>query len=417
MPPLDPIRQREFALAAVKRLREAGFEAYWAGGCVRDKLLCRPPKDFDVATSALPDQIRDLFGRRRTIAVGAAFGVIGVIGPPGAGQVEVTTFRRDAGYSDGRHPDSVTFSSAQEDASRRDFTINGLFYDPIGQQVIDFVGGQADLEKGLIRAIGNPAERFAEDKLRMLRAVRFAATFGFELEAQTQAAIRTAAAQIAIVSPERIAAEMRRLLVEPHRVLGVRLLVETGLAAGVLPEIVTAGDASAHMLEKNVAVLRELSSPDFSLALAALLGGLVDSDGAAAVGQRWRLSNAESRRTVWLVEHRDALRSAASQPRSRVFRILAEPEAADLVQLTAAMGRAGLADPADAQWCGQLLQGPRVQFAPQPLISGDDLLRQGVPAGPIVRSLLDRVRDAQLEGQVCTKDQALALVERLRTGP
>ena len=153
-----PQRQREFALEIVRKLRDAQFEAYWAGGCVRDQLLGRPPKDYDVATSAVPDEVRRLFGYRRTLAVGAAFGVINVLGPREAGQVEVTTFRRDADYSDGRHPDHVTFSSAQEDAQRRDFTINGLFYDPVEQRVIDFVHGQEDLQRRVIRAIG-PADR------------------------------------------------------------------------------------------------------------------------------------------------------------------------------------------------------------------------------------------------------------------
>ena len=179
---LTPEEQRRFAVEVVRRLRGAGFEAYWAGGCVRDQLLGRTPKDYDVATNAVPDQVRALFGRRRTLAIGAAFGVIAVIGPQGPGTVEVTTFRRDAPYSDGRHPDSVTFSSAEEDASRRDFTINGLFYDPVEQRVIDFVGGQEDLAQRRLRAIGDARQRFAEDKLRMLRAVRFAATFAFSLD-------------------------------------------------------------------------------------------------------------------------------------------------------------------------------------------------------------------------------------------
>ena len=180
---MTPDDQRRFAIEVVRRLQAAGFMAYWAGGCVRDQLLGRTPKDYDVATNAMPEQVRELFGRRRTLAIGAAFGVYSVIGPKAAGTVEVTTFRRDAAYSDGRHPDSVTFSTAEEDASRRDFTINGLFYDPTERRVIDFVGGQEDLAVGLIRAIGNARDRFAEDKLRMLRAVRFAAAFDFTLDA------------------------------------------------------------------------------------------------------------------------------------------------------------------------------------------------------------------------------------------
>ncbi|MBL9124924.1 MAG: CCA tRNA nucleotidyltransferase, partial [Planctomycetaceae bacterium] len=206
---VDPAQQRDFALGVVQRLVEAGYIAYWAGGCVRDQLLGRIPKDYDVATNAAPDQVRQIFGRRRTHAVGAAFGVITVAGPPGAGHVEVATFRRDLAYSDGRRPDAVEYSSPVEDASRRDFTINGLFFDPLAAQIIDFVGGQADLERGVIRAIGDPAARIVEDKLRMLRAVRFAATFGFELEPETRAAVAAPAAELPVVSAERIAPAKR----------------------------------------------------------------------------------------------------------------------------------------------------------------------------------------------------------------
>src|SRR5208337_2552590 len=189
---------RQFALEVVRRLRGAGFEAYWAGGCVRDELLGRRPKDYDVATSAAPPEIRGLFGQRRTLPLGAAFGVITVLGPRPAGMIEVATFRQDADYSDGRHPDHVTFSSAREDAARRDFTINGMFFDPIDGQVIDFVGGQEDLRNQLIRAIGSPRLRFGEDKLRMLRAVRFTAAFGFSIDAETAAAVCEMAAEIAV---------------------------------------------------------------------------------------------------------------------------------------------------------------------------------------------------------------------------
>ena len=235
---IDLEQQRRFALDVVCQLRAAGFEAYWAGGCVRDELLGRTPKDYDVATNATPPEIRDLFGNRRTLPLGAAFGVITVLGPRPAGMIEVATFRQDAEYSDGRHPDHVTFSSAREDAARRDFTINGMFFDPVNRQVIDFVGGQDDLRNRLIRAIGPPRLRFGEDKLRMLRAVRFVAAFDFLIDAETAAALREMADQIAVVSPERIAMEMRRVLTEPGRVQGVRLLVELGLAEAVLPEIV-----------------------------------------------------------------------------------------------------------------------------------------------------------------------------------
>src|SRR3954469_10452800 len=167
----DPAVAREFAIDVVRRLREAGHQSLWAGGCVRDQLLGQMPKDYDVPTDAVPDRVREVFGRRRTLAIGASFGVITVLGPERAGQIDVATFRRDAAYSDGRHPDAVSFSDAENDAQRRDFTINGLFFDPIAEQVIDYVGGQDDLQRHVIRAIGDPLARIAEDKLRMLRAV------------------------------------------------------------------------------------------------------------------------------------------------------------------------------------------------------------------------------------------------------
>ncbi|NDC64209.1 MAG: CCA tRNA nucleotidyltransferase, partial [Planctomycetia bacterium] len=213
----DPETARSFAQAVVGRLRTSGHEAFWAGGCVRDELLGRIPADYDVATSARPDAVRAVFGRGRTLAVGAAFGVITVVGPRGAGHVEVTTFRTDAAYTDGRHPAGVTFSSAREDALRRDFTINGMFLDPATGEVHDYVGGRADLTAGIVRAIGVPAMRFGEDHLRMLRAVRFAAAFDFTLEGETRAAIERMAHLVSTVSPERIAAELRALVSRPGR--------------------------------------------------------------------------------------------------------------------------------------------------------------------------------------------------------
>jgi tRNA nucleotidyltransferase/poly(A) polymerase len=405
-----PEEQRRFATEVVRRLRQAGFEAYWAGGCVRDRLLGRTPKDYDVATNATPPQIRRLFGHRRTLAIGAAFGVITVIGPKRAGQVEVTTFREDAAYSDGRHPDQVTFSSAEADASRRDFTINGLFYDPIQQRVIDFVGGQADLARGIIRAIGESRQRFAEDKLRMLRAVRFSATFGFPLEADTLAAIRQMAGQITVVSPERIAMEMRRMLVEPRRAEAVRLMLDTGLAAALLPEIVPGDDARRRRLDCALAALEKLSEPGFPLALGTLLHELVDPAAARRVCRRWRLSNKQTARVAWLVEHHAVLGTARSIRWSVLQPILIAEGIGDLLALHEAAWPSGSDEVA---YCRRLLEQPRQQLDPPPLLSGDDLLAHGVPSGPQYRMLLRRVRDAQLDGEIHTKDEALALVDRL----
>ena len=223
----------------VRRLREANHEALWAGGCVRDELLGLTPKDYDVATSARPEEVRKLF--RRTIAVGMSFGVVDVIGPRhdhGHLTIEVATFRSDVSYSDGRHPDAVVFSSAREDALRRDFTINGMFYDPLDDRLIDYVGGQDDLRAGVLRAIGDPRQRFDEDKLRMLRAVRMATRFGLAFDPATEAAVKALAGEIRVVSAERIADELRKMLADPRRARGMSLFFELGLAAVVLPELV-----------------------------------------------------------------------------------------------------------------------------------------------------------------------------------
>jgi tRNA nucleotidyltransferase/poly(A) polymerase len=408
-----PEEQRRFALTVAARLREAGFAAYWAGGCVRDEILGRRPKDFDVATDATPERIRDLFGHRRTLAIGAAFGVITVRGPREAGMIEVATFRRDSTTSDGRRPDHVTFSSAREDAARRDFTINGLFYDPARGQVIDFVGGQEDLARRVVRAIGPPRERFAEDKLRLLRAVRFAASLDFTLESETVAALREMAGQITAVSPERIAMEMRRMLVEPGRGRGAGLLIDVGLAAALLPEIVPRDAAGQQRLDRAVAVLKRLRQPSFPLALAALLERMVDPDGARVIGLRWRLANREIERVAWLVEHREALAGARQAPWSRLQPLLIAAGIGDLLALHEA-GRPEAAE--EAAYCRELLARPPEVLDPPPLLTGEDLLAHGIPAGPVYKTLLERLRAAQLDGEIRTNEEALALADRLLRG-
>lgn len=409
-PPADS--QRQFAVEVVRKLRHAGFEAYWAGGCVRDQLLGRKPKDYDVASSATPPQIRELFGHRRTLAIGAAFGVITVLGPKQAGQIEVATFRRDADYSDGRHPDSVSFSTAGEDASRRDFTVNGLFYDPVDDRIIDFVGGQEDIARRVIRAIGDPVDRIREDKLRMLRAVRFTATFRFTLEANTLEAIRRMAAEITVVSPERISMEMQRMLVDSNRSTAVRLLLATGLAEVILPEIVPAEDAGKESPD-TLAILGHLQQPGFPLALAALLCPFVDHLGAEQICQRWKLSNQDADRVCWLIEHQTALNRASTTPWSIVQPILIADGVDDLLALHEATALAGSGELSEINWCRAKLAVPGDVLNPPPLLTGNDLIRHGVPTGPIYSQLLKRVRDAQLDDQIQTGDQALSLVDRL----
>lgn len=406
---IDPVAARNFAVEVVHRLRDCGYEALWAGGCVRDELLGGHPKDYDVATSALPQQVREVFGQRRTLALGAAFGVISVLGPKEAGQVEVATFRRDAGYTDGRRPDHVTFSIAEEDAQRRDFTINGLFYDPLSGRVIDYVGGVDDLRARVVRAIRNPHERFAEDKLRMLRAVRFTATFGFELEAQTLAAIKTHAREVVVVSAERIAAEMRRMLCHVQRSLAAKLLRDTGLLEVIWPE---SGSLSAEQWRDTLLVLRHLDGPAFGTALAALVRGCVNEHPTIAIqlGERWRLSNEEIALIRFLLAHEKFALAAPASPWPQVQRMLIEPAATELVKYVQAIEHVEHGATPVADFCRSKLALPREVLDPPPLVTGADLKALGLPPGPQFKPLLENVRDKQLEGQVTSKEDALAYI-------
>lgn len=428
---VDPIAERELALDVLKRLRQGGFDALWAGGCVRDRLLGRLPKDYDVATSARPDQIVTLFGKRRTLEIGAAFGVVVVRGQKkGTGQVEVTTFRQDAEYSDGRHPDKVSFSTPQEDAQRRDFTINGLFYDPLTDQVIDFVGGIADLERRVVRAIGDPRARFREDKLRMLRAVRIATVFGFELDPQTMTAIQEMADEINVVSAERISQELRKMLVHPELRRGVELLAESLLLEPVLPELLPLRGLPGHnprfpdrdAWTQTLAVLENFVDPSFPLAMAGLLhlaarlAGPGKSEPASLVEglcRRWRLSNKEEERIAWLVVHQDRLRRAPEQPWPILQRLLICDGICDLIALEEARVASGDGDLVDGAYCRDRLALSPDELDPPPLLTGDDLIAHGVPRGKLYRPLLDKVRDAQLEEEVRTREAALRLVDWL----
>jgi len=373
---LIPAKQREFAVEVVRQLRDHHFEAYWAGGCVRDHLLGRIPCDYDVATSAHPEQIRAVFHHRKTLAIGAAFGVMTVIGPRGAGQVEVTTFRQDVSYSDGRHPDKISFSSPEEDAKRRDFTINGMFYDPLAEQIIDFVGGEADLRQGLVRAIGQARERFTEDKLRMLRAVRFASIFGFQLEPQTAAAICEMASQITVVSAERIADEMRRMLFHASRARAARLMQATRLLAAILPEVESIADAgpvgdgdfrpdevtaNSSPWQQTLAMLHWLKQPSFSLSLTALLLTAGGGDLAETIGRRWRLARKEIELSAWLLKHHRDLAGASSKRWSQVQPLLVAEGASELIELHDVRAKLGLVDPGDVAFCRQQLGRPAAE--------------------------------------------------------
>lgn len=408
----DPEKARAFARDVVVRLRGAGHEALWAGGCVRDELLGRTPADYDVATSARPDEVRALFGRSRTLALGAAFGVITVVGPRGCGQVEVTTFRTDAAYRDGRHPEAVAFSTAREDAQRRDFTINGLFLDPLDGTVHDHVGGRSDLAAGVVRAIGEPALRFGEDHLRMLRAVRFAAGFGFVLEAATRAAVERFAGLVVTVSPERIAAELRAMFARPGRGEALLLLRDTGLFDVLFPEFAGAAEGPDAGWGERARRLDALDEPSLPAALAVFAEGAAGS--LPAVIARLRLSNREGAAAAWLRAALDAFDDGSSppppdRPWSTVQPWLAHRDApllADALRARAALG--GPEGGAVARWVGDRLELPRVELDPPPLLGGDDLRRAGFAPGPALGATLARLRALQLDGVVRSAAEARA---------
>jgi poly(A) polymerase len=437
--------EREFAFDVVRRLKGAGFEALWAGGCVRDELLGLVPKDYDVATSALPEQVRRLF--RRTVPVGAAFGVIEVLGPRPL-RVQVATFRSDVAYSDGRRPDAVVFSSPREDALRRDFTINGMFFDPLEGRLIDHVGGQDDLRQRVLRAIGDPAQRFTEDKLRMLRAARMATRFELTVEPATAAAIRAMAHELPVVSAERVADELRKLLVDPRRARGVALLDELGLVAVVLPELLEMkglpqgppGAPTGDLWEHVLRVLGLLGPKvSFPLAFAALLHDVgkrrmagrtperytfyghehVGRRMASDICLRLKLSNEERERVAWLVERHQYLADAPQMRVSKLKGLLAHPGIGELLALHRADALASGRGTEHVDYCEQKLREWTAsgQLNPPSLITGDDLKALGLTPGPLYKELLDAAREAQLEGRVATREAALDLVKRLQAGP
>lgn len=399
---------KEFAIAVVTRLNDAGHQALWAGGCVRDQLLGHQPKDYDVATSATPEQVRRVFGKQRTLAIGASFGVITILGPKNISPIEVATFRRDGGYSDGRRPDSVEFTDAREDALRRDFTINGMFFDPLSNQVIDFVGGEEDLNAQLVRAIRDPHERIREDKLRMLRGVRFAATFGFELEARTLAAIQSHAPEIDVVSGERIGAEMRRMLAGPRRAVAVQLLRQTGL----LSEIVPGGDRleSEPTWSELIRCLEKLNG-DFESAAAILMEPVIADGVVDQWSSRWKLSNQEQKSIVWILKHWQTLDRADQLPWSQVQPLLLHgrdtERAMAIANCRADRPSSGVA------FCQERLAWPPEQLDPPALLDGSDLIRLGFSPGPKFSRILADVRASQLDGTLVSGEQAEAWVRSL----
>ena len=425
------------ATRIVERLRQAGHEAFFAGGCVRDMLLGKPAHDIDVATSAKPEDVQRLFSR--TVAVGAQFGVIVVL--ENGTEFQVATFRSDGAYADGRHPASVSFTTAEGDALRRDFTINGLFYDPIEKRVLDFVGGEADLKAGVIRCIGNPAERFQEDKLRVLRGARFGASLGFEIHPETWAALRAGAAEIVAVSAERIRDELVKMFLHPSRVRGFDLLDSSGLLAIVLPEVDAMkgceqppefhpeGDVFVHTRLMLSLLPPEVSVPLVFSTLLHDIGkpptfqidptGRIRFNGHESVSAvmteslfaRLRFSNTETEATVTAVKNHMAFKDVQNMRVATLKRFLARPTMDDELELhrVDCLGSHGLLDNYE------FLLAKREEFShepliPPPLISGRDLIGMGRKPGPAFKQILDAVQVRQLEGTLSSREEALAWV-------
>jgi len=391
----------EAALWVVRRLKKAGHKAYWVGGCVRDMLLGLKPKEIDIATDATPQQVAAIF--RKTIPVGAQFGVMVVVRGPH--HFQVATFRKETTYSDGRHPDSVSFCDERQDVLRRDFTINGMLYDPEKKQVLDFVGGRDDLKRKLIRAIGDPETRFSEDKLRMLRAVRFAVQLDFRIEEKTFAALKKLAHQIVVVSGERIREELGRLFGVGRNRMAAELLFESGLFAALFGEVKDA--------EHAVAVLSFMPSCTTVAALAAIYHA-EGEHAAAACAQRLKMSREERARFLWLIKHHMALDDAPKRPLSYLKRLFARPEWPELFALYEAKSHAGCGQQESVRFVKKLRASLTEQeISPPPLLSGDDLIEAGFAPSPAFGRVLEAVYDAQLEGRVRTREEALELARRL----
>lgn len=384
-------------LRVVRRLHEAGYQALLAGGCVRDVLLGRRPHDYDVATNATPPTVAELFPR--SLTVGAKFGV--VIVRVGGREVEVATFRSEAGYADGRRPDRVVFTDARQDALRRDFTINGMFLDPVRDEVIDYVGGRADLEKGVIRAIGKPQERFGEDHLRMLRAVRFAARLDFAIDPATWRAMCDHADKLGRISAERIGMELEYILTDPSRGRGGRLLLDAGFAGTIFPGM------EPSKLEAGLKVLQAWPRRiGFGPALAALLC-YAKLEQVNKVCRHLKTSNNIRHQAVWLVTNQDKLLDAMPISKGPLKKWLAEP----LFEMLMRLLRCRLKTEGRSQIVLRQLQRQihalgDEPIAPPPLLDGHELMQLGCPAGPLLGLLAEELYLAQLENHVTTKPQA-----------
>ncbi len=424
--------QQDKALHIIQRLRVAGHEAYLAGGCVRDRLLGREPNDYDVSTAATPQAVQDIFPD--TVDVGSQFGSIVVLveGEP----FEVTTFRADGPYRDGRRPEHVRQGTLEDDVRRRDFTINAMMYDPGEDRVIDLVEGREDLARGLVRAIGDPHERFAEDRLRMVRAVRLACGLGFAIDGPTVRAIRDHAGAVTQVAWERIGAEITRTLTEGGARRGFELLDETGLLEVVLPEIAAMkgceqtpdyhpeGDVFVHTLT----LLGHLDAPTETLAYGCLLHDVakppcrqpagervtfyghpeLGAEMATEILRRLKRSRAVAERVAWLVRYHLRYTQAPKMRLSTLKRFLAEDGIHELLELCRIDALSSNGDLGYYDFCQQkLAELGEKEVKPEPLLRGRDLIRLGYAPGPAFSAMLRAVEEAQLEGELRTSGEAV----------
>ncbi len=429
------------AVSIVQELRAHGYVAYFAGGCVRDALRDVAPKDIDIATSARPEQIQELFSR--TIPVGVQFGVVRVL--LGELEFEVATFRSDGVYLDGRHPMDIRLATPEQDAFRRDFTINGMFYDPLAESVIDSVGGREDLSAKLVRAIGNPSERLAEDRLRMLRAIRFASTLTFDIESATWSAVKAAAQKILIVSPERIRDELLKILVDPYRLRGFDLLDKSGLLAVILPEIEALkgcnqpeqfhpeGDVFVH-----TRLMLSLLTPNASAqeVLAVLLHDIgkpatrsfdpidqrirfnghdkIGAEMTEGVMTRLRFSRQEIDLVVGAVRNHMIFKDVQQMRPAKLRRFMARPHFGVELELHRVDCAGSHGDLDNYQFLvNKASEYSREPLIPDRLVRGDDLIAMGLKPGPRIGELLEAVQTAQLEGEVKTRAEAMELLRAL----
>jgi poly(A) polymerase len=423
----------------VARLRGQGSVAYFAGGCVRDLVRGEAPKDIDIATDARPGLVQNIF--HRTYAVGAHFGVIVVL--ENGFQFEVATFRSDGAYLDHRRPAEVHFSTPEEDAARRDFTINGMFFDPLANEVIDFVGGRVDLEAKLVRAIGDPAQRFGEDRLRMLRAIRFATVLNYKIDNQTWDALVANAATINQISAERIREELVRIFLSPNRVRGWDLLDESGLLRAILPEIEPMkgclqpeqfhpeGDVFTHtrlmlkLLPAEVSVplvfsviLHDIAKPktaqvDETGRIRFNAHDRIGAEMTEQIMERLRFSRAEIDATAEMVRQHMVFKDVPKMRVAKLKRFMARPTFAEELELH----RVDCASSHQMLENYDFLVGKGEEFAnepiiPPPLVRGDDLIALGLKPGPKFGEILEAVETRQLEGMLRDRDQALAWVKK-----